>query len=207
VGVEAGQLDRAAVLAAEVSELAERHGFDFWRLYGATQRACVGGLASLDADNLDPATLAAHIATMTTLLDTLRTLEVNIYLTFFDAILGRLLIAAGQPEAARARLDTALQLAEDTGMCFCDAELLRLRAHTHTDPATMQADIAAALELARRQGATLFELRAVLDDFELRGEPARAALVDAASRMPTDSAFPELARVEAAPKSSNLQLG
>ena len=68
-------------------------------------------------------------------------------------------------------------------------------------------DIAAALELARRQGATLFELRAALDDFELRGQPAGAALVYAASRMPTDSAFPELARVEAASKSSNLRLG
>ena len=37
-------------------------------------------------------------------------------------------------------------------------------------------DIAAALELARRQGATLFELRAALDDFELRGEPAALPL-------------------------------
>jgi hypothetical protein len=35
-----------------------------------------------------------------------------------------------------------------------------------------------ALELARRQGATLFELRAALDDFELRGQPAREPLVD-----------------------------
>jgi hypothetical protein len=68
-------------------------------------------------------------------------------------------------------------------------------------------DIAAALELARRQGATLFELRAALDDFELRGEPARAALADAASRIPTDSALPELARAETAPTSSNPQLG
>jgi hypothetical protein len=107
------------------------------------------------------------------------------------------LIAAGQPEAARARLNTALQLARDTGMCFCDAEMLRLRARTHTDPDARRADIAAALELARRQGATLFELRAALDDFELRGEPARAALADAASRIPTDSALPELARAEA----------
>ena len=41
---------------------------------------------------------------------------------------------------------------------------------------TRAGDIAAALELARRQGATLFELRAALDDFELRGEPARAAV-------------------------------
>ena len=49
-----------------------------------------------------------------------------------------------------------------------------------------------ALELARRQGATFFELRAAVDDFDLRGEPARAALVDAAGRIPTDSRPPEL---------------
>ncbi len=78
-------------------------------------------------------------------------------------------------------------------MHFYDAELLRLRAHTHADPETMQADVSAAVDLARRQGATLFELR--------------AALADAASRIPTDCALPELARAEAAPKSSNPQLG
>jgi class 3 adenylate cyclase len=197
VGFEAGQLDRAAALAAEVSELAERCGFDLWLLYGATVRACVDGLASLSADKLDPTTLAAHIATITTLLDTWRTLELRMYVTFVDAILGRLLIAAGQPGQARARLDTGLALARDTGMCFYDAELLRLRAHTHTDPEASQADIGAALELARRQGAPLFELRAALDDFELRGEPARAELIDAVDRFPADSAFPELARAEA----------
>ena len=36
VRIEAGQLDRAAVLAADLSERAERHGFDMWRLSGAT---------------------------------------------------------------------------------------------------------------------------------------------------------------------------
>jgi hypothetical protein len=35
-------------------------------------------------------------------------------------------------------------------MCFYDAELLRLRAHTHTDPEARQADLAAAVALARR---------------------------------------------------------
>jgi len=107
------------------------------------------------------------------------------YLTFFDSDLGRLLIAASQPQVAPERLDTGLQLAQDTGMRFYDAELLRLRAHTHTDEDARRADIAAALALARRQGATLFELRAALDDFELRGEPARATLVDVASRIST----------------------
>jgi hypothetical protein len=79
-------------------------------------------------------------------------------------------------------------------MHLYNAELLRLRAHTHTDPDARRADIGAALELARRQGATLFELRAALDDYELRGAHARAALVDAASRIRAESALPELTR-------------
>ena len=39
--------------------------------------------------------------------------------------------------------------------------------------------------------ATVFELRAALDDFELRGH---AALIDAARRIPANNAWPELAR-------------
>jgi hypothetical protein len=132
------------------------------------------------------------------LLDTARTVEANIFTTFYDAVLGRLLIAAGQPEQARVRLDTGLRLAQDTGMCFYDAELLRLRARTHTDPHARRADIGAALELARRQDAALFELRSALDDFVLRGEPARASVIDAASHVPTNNAWPELTRAEAA---------
>jgi hypothetical protein len=144
-----------------------RHGFDTFRLHGATWQATVGALAALAAHDLDPAALSAHIATITTLVDTWRTFELLMYVTSYDAVLGRLLIAVGQPEQARHRLDTGLALARDTGMCFYDAELLRLRAHTHThtDPAGRQADVGAALELALRQGATLFELRAALDDY------------------------------------------
>jgi hypothetical protein len=37
----------------------------------------------------------------------------------------------------------------------------------------------------------VFELRAALDDFELRGH---AALIDAARRIPANNAWPELAR-------------
>ncbi|WP_431240933.1 hypothetical protein ACQ86B_28840 (plasmid) [Mycolicibacterium aichiense] len=105
-------------------------------------------------------------------------------------MLGRLLI--------RERLDTALTLAADTGMRVYDAELLRLRAQTHTDGAARRADLAAAFDVARRQHATLFELRAALDDFELRGHRARAALVDAASRVPSGYVWPELVRTRTA---------
>ena len=196
--VEAGQLDRAAVVAADMINEAERHGFDVWRVAGATWQAAVGALAALDSDDLDPTDRAAHIATITAFLGTLRTIEVNIYTTIFDGVLGRLLITAGQLETARERLDTGLSLAQHTGMRFYDAELLRLRAQTHADPTARQADINAALELARRQGATLFELRAALDDFELRGAPAAAAVADAAKRIPVGYAWPELARAKAA---------
>jgi class 3 adenylate cyclase len=196
--VEAGQLARAALVAAEMSNEAERHGFDMWRLVGAHWQAVVGALAALDAGDLEPTDLEVQIATITTFLDTLRTIEVNIYTTIHDGILGRLLIAAGQPEAARERLGIGLALAQDTGMCFYDAELLRLRAQTHDDGGTRQADTTAAVELARRQGATLFELRAALDDFLLRGEPARADVADAVNRIPADNAWPELGRARVA---------
>ena len=58
----------------------------------------------------------------------------------------------------------------------------------------MQSDLQAALALARREGAYLFELRAALDDFEQRGDIARPAVAAAMSRMPTESALPEMAR-------------
>ncbi len=204
--IEACQLDRAAVLAADLLNQAERHGLDLWRLVGGTQQAVISALAALGAEDLDPTALSIHIATMTKFLDTWRTVGLNLYITFFDSVLARLLIAAGQPEQARGRLDAALELARDTGMNFYDTELLRLRAHTHTDPDACRADIGAALALARHQGAPLFELRAALDDFELRGQPARAALIVAVSRMPANSAWPELARAEAALESSNPQI-
>ena len=196
--IEAGQIDRAAVLAAELSELGERHGFDVWRLVGAGLQASVGGLTVIGAANIDQQALEGHIATLTTLVGYSRAFEANLFSTAHDASLGRMLIAAGQPETARERLDIALALARDTGMHFYDAEVLRLRAQTHADPAARQADINAALELARRQGATLFELRSALDDFDLRGAPAAAAVADAAKRIPVGYAWPELAQAKAA---------
>lgn len=74
---------------------------------------------------------------------------------------------------------------------------MRVRAQTHTEADARAADIAAAIELARRQDAPLFELRAAIDGFELRGEIARTALADAADRLPTDSVLPELLRARA----------
>ncbi len=197
VRIEAGQLDRASALAVDMVDDAKRHGFDQWRLRGTIQQAVVDALAALAANGPSSAT-TDRIADITSLIDELRTADLNVYLTFFKAALGRLMIAAGRLERAGAQLDNALGLARETGMSFYDSELLRLRSHTQTDLAARRADLEGALQLARRQGANLFELRSALDDFELRGQPASAALADAISRVPADSALTESATASAA---------
>jgi hypothetical protein len=94
-------------------------------------------------------------------------------------------------------MNLALQVTQDTGVHFYEAELLRVRAHTYDDPGLRHTGLRAAIELAQTQGAPVFELRAAADDFELVGESARAALVDALSRFPADQTWPELARARA----------
>ena len=53
------------------------------------------------------------------------------WVTWFDSHGARLLIATGRLGDARDQLNLGLQLAEETGMRFYNAELLRLRAATH----------------------------------------------------------------------------
>jgi class 3 adenylate cyclase/tetratricopeptide (TPR) repeat protein len=193
--LEAGQIEEAATLVAGLRRLSEQSGLDYWRGIGATEHATVKALAALSAD-ADAATLMARAEKLALWVDGSRLLHLNIFLTFHDAVIGRLLIAAGQPEKARERLEWALRHAEETGMHFHDAELMRVRAHTFTEPDARHAALAAALELARRQGATLFELRCLLDSFDLLGDGDRSELADAARRFPGDARWPELARAQ-----------
>ena len=51
------------------------YDFDLFRPGGATQQATLSALATLGADDPDPTALSAHIATITTLLDTWRTVD------------------------------------------------------------------------------------------------------------------------------------
>lgn len=197
MSIEAGRLDRAAAAAAELSALAQRHGFEYWDLVGFHQQATVGAVSALAARDSDPALLAPHIETMTNVVQGLRAADARLLITFYDSILARLLIAAGRSEEARGRLDTALASADETGVNFYHSELLRLRAQTTDDAAARAADLRAALETARAQEGLIFELRAAMDEFELRGESARAALTDVISRFPADGDWPELARARA----------
>ena len=197
IWLEAEQFERAAQLAADLAEDAFAHGFDDWHLTGIAMQAGITSLAAASTGRTDQTQLSVAMAHMIACVDDARALEQNIYLTFLDTLLARLYVVAGQPEQARERLELALQLADETGMHFYDAELLRLHAHMASTPAVQEADISAALRVARRQGASLFELRTAIDDYDRRGEAARAALRGAADHVPTDFQGPELARARA----------
>lgn len=192
---EAGQFEQAASVVADLRRLSEQSGLDMWQGVAATQHATVKGLAALSA-GADPDTLLSRAGKIAGWVDASRHLHLNVYLTFHDSVIGRLLIAAAQPEQARNRLDWALQHAHDTGMHFHDAELMRVRGHTFPDPSQQREALDAALEFARKQGATLFELRCVLDSFELCGDGDRSALADIVDRFPGDARWPEYARAE-----------
>jgi class 3 adenylate cyclase len=194
IRIEAKDLRRAADVANELANIGERHGFDSWALVGAAQQSTVSALTALDENGSDPSALAQHIATITSLVDTWRALGVIALITFYDAILARLLIAAGQPNEARSRIQTALDLARQTGMHFYDSELTRLRAFTTDDRKLRSDDLRSAIELSRSQDARIFELRAAMDYFEPFGEPGRQMVTAALARFPDDSIWPDVTR-------------
>jgi len=202
--LEAGQHQRASMVAADLSEMGERHGLKIIQLFGVTWQAAVDVFAAIADHGSQSGELSEHIELMTALVDGLKTLEVNEFVIFFDAVIGRLLVAAGQTERARTSLDAVLQFAAESEMCFYDAELVRLRARTHVDDDARAAELTTARDLARRQGARLFELRAALDDVELRGDPARPELAEIVNRFPANEHWPELAVAQALLATSRL---
>ncbi|MET0473304.1 MAG: adenylate/guanylate cyclase domain-containing protein [Mycobacterium sp.] len=194
---EAGEPSRSTELANELCSLAKQYDFDEWLMVGWSQQSAGLALVALAAGETRRTALKPHIDTMTTVVQTWRTFEVKTFLAAHDGVLARLHIAAGDREAARECLDVALQMGQDTWIQFYDAELLRLRAHTFADEDERHQHLRASIELAQRQGAHVFEIRSAADDFELIGESARSALLDASHRLPADQTWPDLARARA----------
>lgn len=197
VRTEAGQHDRAIELVEEVARRGQQYGFDEWVMIAASAEANTRARAALAAGETDSAVLEAHMQILTAVVEAWRAAEMKSFLGWYDAALTRVLTAGGKKDAARQRVELALQMADETGWRIYDAELLRLRAHTSDDPDARHADLRAAIELAQVQDAPVFELRAAADDFELLGAPAQSALIDAISRFPSEQTWPELARARA----------
>jgi class 3 adenylate cyclase/tetratricopeptide (TPR) repeat protein len=197
IRIEARQFDRAAELIEEVSRRGEQHGFDEWVGIATCNQISLAARTALASGPAEPATLQQHIGNVTAVVEAWRAIGRKAFLGGYDATLAALLTAAGMKDAARERVDLALRMSDETEWRMYDAELLRIRAHTYDNPDAQHAGLRSAIELAQTQGAPVFELRAAADDFELVGEPARAALAAAAGRFPADQSWPELARARA----------
>ncbi|MCV7281972.1 AAA family ATPase [Mycolicibacterium flavescens] len=194
IRTEAGQLDRAAELAVELGALGRKYGFDEWVMVAATQQATVAALTAL-AEGADAAVLGVHAKTMTAFVEGWRAAELRVFLMCYDAVLARVLHALGRADDARRRIGTALCLAEDTGMHFYDAELLRVRAVVSDTAGTRRTGLREAAERARGQCAHIFEIRIAAEQFALTGGPAaRAELSAALKHVPPDQTWPEVER-------------
>jgi class 3 adenylate cyclase/tetratricopeptide (TPR) repeat protein len=195
--IDSGELDRAAEVVEQLIADAERYDLEMWTTVGAAQKAVVRALQSIVTQPNDTAELGVHVATVTAIVDTWRTLEIKSMVVSYDAVIARLLIAGDRFDEARDRLDLGLRLADETGMHYYDAELLRLRAHAQRDDGLRRADLRSAMELARRQSAPIFELKAAVDAVAWQGESAQAALAESVGRFPADSTWPDLVRARA----------
>ena len=138
VSLEAGQIEEATTLVARLRQLSEQSGLDLWQWVGRRQHATVKALAALAA-GADAATLTDRAEKLVRHVDGSRLMHLNSYLTFHDAVIGRLLIAAGQPEKARERLEMALRHAEETWHALlrrgADARCARTRSPTRKNAA------------------------------------------------------------------------
>jgi class 3 adenylate cyclase len=189
--IERGHLDRAAVAAGAVTEIAEGHGFDFWSLVAATEQATIAGLRALDAEAQGAAALSAHAQALDGLCGMWKVLDVALFLPAFMATVGRLRAATGDVAGAAARYDETLQFGRSTGIRFYEAEVLRLRAQL-LPSGEVSAALRAALDLSRSQGAVPFELR-IARDLAANGDADGLRLVaEAIARFAPDAHYPEL---------------
>ncbi|MBB3749997.1 class 3 adenylate cyclase/tetratricopeptide (TPR) repeat protein [Mycolicibacterium sp. BK634] len=197
VRIETGELDRAREHLDEISQQAEKLGLVEWTMVSTFNHVSLAARSALAAGESDPALLEPHITSMTQVVEAMRAAQLKTFLASYESVLARLHNAAGDPEAARARLELTLDMVEETGIRFYLAELLRVLAHTYSEPGAQRATLERAIAVAKEQGAVVFELRCATDAFELFGEPARPALEAALSRIGADQDWPELARARA----------
>jgi hypothetical protein len=110
-------------------------------------------------------------------IDTMLAARASMHVPFYLMQLASAHERLGQIEIALSRVDEALGLMAITAECWMEPELLRLRARfvpsTERSPQTLERDLRAALDSARRLGGTGFELRIVCDLAELLQRHAR----------------------------------
>jgi class 3 adenylate cyclase len=184
-----GHHETAARLADEVREIGRRHGFVFWESTGEIHLALAEFWTAGRTDT--PQTIAAHAAMW-------EFLGARVFLPYVLTAAAETSAALGSEAEAVAGFAAAGMLVEETGVRFYEAERRRLLARTAPPGAESRALLREAWELAHRQGALLFELRAALDLARQAPDPESAAHVaEAMARFPPGVGYPELNEAQA----------
>jgi predicted ATPase len=165
LAIASGDLAAADRYAAMLTHYAGRHGADVWLTYGR----CFKGMVLIKRDQFDVGVpmLSAAVAE-------LRTARFGQYYTAFLAALAEGLAGAGEAVQAAAMLDEALARSDKAEERWILAELLRIKGELVLVIAPREAAVVAAdyfrqsLELASRQGALAWELRAAMSLARLR---------------------------------------
>jgi len=159
-----------AACARKVIEVASDKGYPHWLSLGSMFE---GWVTATGGD------LAAGIATFETALAEHRATGEVIEVCFYLGVLAEMLGRAGRIDDGLARIAEALELVEQTGERWYEAELHRgrgelLRRASQPDEAAAEVCFLKAREQAREQGARLWELRAATSLARLRGDQGRA---------------------------------
>jgi predicted ATPase len=177
--------ERVAACAAEELAIAREYGFAFWHA-GALVWS---GWAKVQQGDVD-----AGLALMKQGLDAHHATGAQLGLPAYLADYAGACAVAGRREAARDAVNEALDLVERAGESLNAAELYRLRGEllsaSNAASAGGEADLLAAVDIARHHGQLLLELRAAVS---LARHHARHGRPDAGRAVlePLLAAFPE----------------
>ena len=185
----AGDLAAAKDRLQRGIDVAVTQGALFWQFIGRTWAFVMDPALSKTDDG---------IATFGQLIDTLRAIGANVGVPYFSAVRASRLAAAGRHEEAWSASSRALAETQADGLHCWYAEILRL--HAANCRATgrqvdAEAALATAIEVATRQGAALWLLRALLDRIAAGGPTD--GLAEAVARFPATAPLPELAQARA----------
>jgi class 3 adenylate cyclase len=185
-----GSSGAAAEEAEELLRLSERHGFRFWSMTG-NLNAAIGAADRGEPEGLDRLAVALTVW---------RAAGAALWTPYLLTEQGARLLAADEVNGAIECLDEAAALAERTKACYFLAETLRLRGVSRLrlgDDAGSD-DLENAADVARRQGAKAFELRARMSAYDHTADTAaRTALEDLLESFDDASGLAELSHARA----------
>jgi len=152
IGLLAGDHEAADADVAELLELAERHGFMFFTLYGQLQKTIAALRSGATAD---PDAVAQSLALW-------RIAGGELWVPAFLTQIATHQLAAGNLDDARASLQEAEAISGRCGVGYWAAETARVlgEARLAAGDAAGLSNLREGAELAARQGALVFELRA-----------------------------------------------